>query len=77
MIIGLASCLFGFFLNLTVILANQGSMPSFGRLETEGIWIPKTNETTFNWLGDRFWGFSIGDFFLILGFILSMILHKR
>lgn len=69
--IAYAGCLLGVLANQTVFFANWGYMPSLSRIYYDGtIWIPMTQTTLYNFLGDRFAGFSIGDLLLGSGFVL-------
>ena len=66
----------GITLNVVVVFTNFGFMPSLNRTEMYGVWMPMTESTKLNYLGDRFAGFSIGDFILITGVLVLPLINK-
>lgn len=61
--------------NALVTLANGGYMPVLG---PEGknafsLWVSGGESHRLLWLADRFWGFSIGDFFIGAGLLIYFV----
>jgi hypothetical protein len=66
--------LLGVICNALVTLANGGFMPVLGKSGSFiSVWVKANTSHRLLFLADRFWGFSIGDFF-ILGALLSSLL---
>lgn len=66
-------CWSGVCSNITVVLANGGFMPCLNRIYYFGIWSPMTTQTIYPFLGDRFWGASIGDFMIGAGVVVILV----
>lgn len=64
--------LVGAVMNATVTLANGGRMPFLGNSAPVSIWVAGTGKHLL-FLCDRFKGFSLGDFFIMGGFFLSLL----
>src|SRR5271168_3313253 len=69
--------LIGVVMNAVVTLANSGRMPFFGHIKPTSLWVLGTGKHLL-FLCDRFetrWAiFSIGDFFIIGGLLLSLLI---
>lgn len=63
----------GLSLNHIVVIANGGFMPSLTRIYYYHIWAPLTERSIYPFLCDRFYGSSMGDFFIYAGFLLFLI----
>ncbi len=60
-------------LNAVVTLANRGYMPVIGGSRFS-LWVAASpGEHRLLWLADRFWGFSVGDFAIVLGMFSPLI----
>jgi len=69
--------LLGMCMNALVTLANNGRMPFFGHIKAKSLWVLGTGKHLL-FFCDRFetrWAiFSIGDFFIIGGLLLSLLI---
>jgi len=72
--------LIGVGMNAVVTLANDGRMPVLGKFKPMSLWVVGTGKHLL-FLCDRFDGgwaiFSIGDFFIIGGLLLGLVLWFR
>ena len=67
------TALLGASCNALVTLANGGLMPVLGLHGSPmAVWVKATSSHRLLWLADRFWGFSVGDFFIIGGLLSSL-----
>ena len=60
--------------NGAVTLANGGKMPGDDVKERWSLWVPATESHHLLWLGDNYWGFSLGDFGIFIGFACFLLL---
>jgi hypothetical protein len=63
----------GIGMNALVTLANDGRMPVLGKFHPVSVWVVGTGRHLL-FLCDRFHGFSLGDFLIIGGIVLSPLL---
>lgn len=64
----------GMTMNALVTLINGGYMPVVGEHDSFSLWVTSTEATRLLWLADHtdWWGFSIGDAFIIGGAVARM-----
>jgi len=61
-------------LNIVALLSNGGRMPVFDKIDNYSVWMPMSELTHYNWLGDRFGAFSIGDLLLLPSLLIIILL---
>ena len=76
----------GMFANVAVMIANNGKFPiqvfnqdEKSKIVADDSYIPMSNQTKLNWLGDRFrifetYSYSIGDVLMLIGVILMILI---
>lgn len=67
---GISVLLVGACMNAVVTLANGGYMPVGQPDVHSALWVTSTEAHRLRFLGDNYWGFSLGDFAIVSGFLI-------